>query len=187
MAVAQQQKIHTIDDLWNLSHATGQQYELVRGELVEMAPTSPEHGYVELNIASMLRSFVREHALGKVVSGEVGFILAAGEAPTVRAADVAYISTQRLPEGELPKQFADFAPDLVVEVVSPGDSYSSVMHKIQDWLQAGVRVVWVVDPLAKTVAVHREGAPVRIYGEGDILAGEDVLPGFECKVSEIFS
>jgi len=187
MAVSSPTKPYTIDDLWHLSHATGQRYELVRGELVEMAPTSPEHGYIELNLAAMLRAFVREHSLGKVVCGEVGFVLAAGEAATVRAADVAFISTQRLPDGELPKQFAHFAPDLVGEVVSPGDAYSAVMHKIQDWLQARVRLVWVVDPVAKTVAVHRAGTVVRVYGEEDMLSGEEVLPGFECRVSEIFS
>jgi Uma2 family endonuclease len=187
MAVSSQAKPYTVDDLWHLSHATGQRYELVRGELVEMALTSSEHGYIELNLAATLRSFVREHALGKVVSGEVGFVLDARETPTVRAADVAFIATQRLPGGELPKQFAQFAPDLVVEVVSPADSYSEMMRKVQDWLQAGVRLVWVVDPSAKTVAVHREGTTVRIYGEEDTLSGDDVLPGFECKVADIFS
>ncbi len=187
MAVSSPTKPYTIDDLWQISHETGRRYELVRGELVEMAPTSPEHGYIELNLAAMLRAFVREHSLGKVVCGEVGFVLALGEAATIRAADVAFISTQRLPEGELPRQFAHFAPDLVVEVVSAGDSYSAVMHKVQDWLQAGVRLVWVIDPVVRSVAVHRESTAVQIYGEEDVLSGEDVLPGFECKVSDIFS
>jgi len=186
MAVATAKKTYTIDDLWELSHRTGKRLELVRGELQELPPTSTERGYVELNLGAILRDFVRRQSLGKVVSGEVGFVLEEGQAPTVRAADVAFISVHKLPEGRLPDRFAPFAPDLVAEILSPSDTFPGVLDKVNDWLQAGVRMVWVVDPQGRKVYVYRKEQPVRILGEKDPLSGEDVLPGFECRVEEIF-
>lgn len=188
MAVALEKKTYTIDDLWELSHQVrDKRLELVKGELRELSPTSPEHGYVELNLGAMLREFVRKHSLGKVVSGEAGFVLSEGANATVRAADVAFISQRKLPDNQLPSRFAPFAPDLVVEVVSANDTFSEVTEKVNDWLEAGVSLVWVVDPQGKKVYVYRKEQPVRTLSENELLSGEDVLPGFECRVSEIFA
>ncbi len=187
MAVAAEKKTYTVDDLWELSHQTGKRYELVRGELRELSPTSPDHGYVELNLAAMLREFVKKHSLGKVVSGEVGFVLADEEGATVRGADVAFIRGENLPGGALPSRFARFAPDLVAEVLSPSDSFSSVMEKVDDWLDGGVKMVWLVDSVSQRVVVCRKGEPLHVLGAEETLSGEDVLPGFECKVADIFA
>lgn len=186
MAVAAEKRTYTIDDLWELSHQTDKRLELVKGELRESAPTSPEHGYVELNVGAMLRDFVRKHSLGKVVSGEAGFVLSEGANATVRAADVAFISQQKLPDDRLPSRFASFAPDMVVEVLSPSDTFSGVLDRVNDWLEAGVSLVWVVDPQGRKVYIYRKDQPVRILGENELLSGEDVVPGFECRVGEIF-
>ncbi|MDW8105605.1 MAG: Uma2 family endonuclease, partial [Armatimonadota bacterium] len=132
---------------------------------------------------AVLREFVRQRGLGKVVSGEVGFVLSEA---TVWAADVAFLSQQRLPDGKLPDRFARFAPDLVAEVLSPPDSFSSVLDRVNGWLEAGVRLVWVVDPEGRKVYVCRAGQPVHTLAENDTLSGEDVLPGFRCMVEEIF-
>ncbi len=185
MAVATEKRTYTVDEFWELCHQTGKRLELVRGELRELAPANEEHGYVTGQLFLVVTQFVKQRQLGFTFAAETGFVLSE-EPATVRAPDFAYVSRDRAPE-RWSRHFARFVPDVVAEVISPSDTYGEVAQKVQDWLQAGVRVVWVVDPLAKTVAVHREGAPVRIYGEGDTLAGEDVLPGFECKVSDIFS
>jgi len=129
--------------------------------------------------------FVKQHQLGYTFAAETGFVLSE-EPATVRAPDFAYVSRDRAPE-RWSRHFARFVPDLVAEVVSPTDTYGEVAQKVQDWLGFGVRMVWVVDPATRTVAVHRGGGTFRVYGEEDTLTGEDVLPGFECKVSEIFS
>ncbi len=187
MAVAAQKKTYTVDDLLELSHRTGKHFELVRGELRELAPTVPEHGFVELRLGARLMTFVEERRLGVVVTGEVGFVLTTTDPATVRAADVAFISAEKLPEGALPRLLPRFAPDLVAEIISPNDAYSDVMEKVDDWLNAGVKVVWVVEPASRRVVVHRKGASLRVLEAEDILSGEDVLPGFECKVAEIFA
>ena len=127
---------------------------------------------------------MRQHSLGVVVSGEAGFIV--GE-DTVRAADVAFISKDKIPQAGLPQRFGEIPPDLVAEILSPSDTFPSVSEKLQEWLLAGVRVVWVIDPQTRQVSVHRAGQPVRILNENDTLSGEEVLPGFACKVSEIFA
>ncbi|MGC8783864.1 MAG: Uma2 family endonuclease [Armatimonadota bacterium] len=186
MAVATKKKTYTVDDLWEMSHSTGKRLELVKGELRELPPTSSEHGYVELNLGAILREFVRQHSLGKVVTGEAGFVLEEGKNATVRGADVAFIRAEKLPEGKLPNHFARFAPDLVAEVLSPSDTFPNVLDKVNDWLEAGVALVWVVDPQGKRVYIYRKEQPVRVVGDDEMLSGEDVLPGFECRVSEIF-
>ncbi len=187
MAVTAEKRTFSVDELWELSHRSDRLLELVRGELREMAPTAPEHGFVELRLGARLMEFVEKQALGAVVTGEVGFVLRATDPATVRAADVAFISAKKLPDGDLPKKFPYFAPDLVAEILSPNDAYGDVMEKVNDWLAAGVNLVWVVDPAHQVVHVYRIGQPVHVLQAGDRLSGEDVLPGFECAVSEIFA
>jgi len=185
MAITTEKRKYTIEDLWELSHRTDKRLELVRGELRELAPANDEHGYITMQIAVVVAQFVKQHQLGYTFAAETGFVLSE-EPATVRAPDFAYVSRERAPE-RWSRYFARFVPDLVAEVVSPTDTYGEVAQEVQDWLDFGVRMVWVVDPATRTVAVHRGGGTFRIYGEEDTLSGEDVLPGFVCKVSEIFS
>jgi len=185
MAVATEKRTYTVDEFWELCHQTDKRLELVRGELRELAPANEEHGYVTGQLFLVVTQFVKQRQLGFTFAAETGFVLSE-EPATVRAPDFAYVSRDRAPE-RWSRHFARFVPDVVAEVISPSDTYGEVAQKVQDWLEAGVRVVWVVDPVARTVAVHRPGAAVRVYGEEDTLSGEDVLPGFACKVSEIFA
>ena len=185
MAVATEKRTYTVDQFWELCHHTDKRLELVKGELRELAPANDEHGYVSGQLFLVVAQFVKQHQLGYTFVAETGFVLSE-EPATVRAPDFAYVSRDRAPE-RWSRHFARFVPDLVAEVISPTDTYGDVAQKVQDWLGAGVRVVWVVDPVARTVAVHRAGTAVRVYGEEDTLSGGDVLPGFECKVSEIFA
>jgi Uma2 family endonuclease len=185
MAITTEKRKYTIEDLWELSHRTDNRLELVKGALRELAPANFEHGLVAGKLQVLVGQFVMSQRLGYVVAAETGFVLSEQPA-TVRAPDMAYVSRERVMESHI-ERFADFAPDLVAEVVSPSDTFSSVAEKVEDWLNAGVRLVWVIDPATKTVRVHRAGQPTQVLHEQDTLSGEDVLPGFACKVSELFA
>lgn len=159
-------------------------YELIRGEVRKMVPPGGEHAGIEATIAIILGAFVRQHGLGRVLTGDPGFIVARSP-DTVRGPDVAFIRTGRPAAVTLPKGFITEPPDLAVEVVSPTDSYTEVDEKVREWLAAGCRMVWVVDPRRRTVAVHRPAGLVE-FGENDSLDGADVVPGFQCRVGEFF-
>lgn len=185
MAVALEKRTYTIDDLWELSHRSDKRLELVKGELRELAPANDEHGYVASQLLLVVAQFVKQHRLGYTFAAETGFVLSE-EPATVRAPDFAFVSRERAP-ADWSRHFARYIPDLVAEVVSPNDTFTEVTEKVDDWLRAGVRVVWVVDPVQQTVRVYRPDQPVRVLRAEDTLSGEEVLPGFECKVSEIFA
>ena len=179
-----QRTIYTAEDLMRIS-SEGKRYELVKGELIEMAPTGGRHGRVAGRIGRRLGNFVEQNDAGEVFAAETGFRLA-GNPDTVRAPDAAYVSKERLPSEEQLIGFPDLAPDLVVEVVSPSDSAGQVQAKVEEWLRAGVRLVWVVYPDTRSVVVYRALDEVVVLGPEDALEGEPALPGFSCPVSEIF-
>ena|SRR5581483_3179958 len=179
------EKLMTAEELFLLSDR-GMQYELLDGALIEMSPPGWEHGYVMGNVYWALRSFVQGRDLGIVLAGDPGVILRRGP-DTVLGPDVCFVAKGRLPEGRLPKAFFDLIPDLIVEIVSPGDTRAEVEQKIQEWLQAGARLVWAVYPDTRSVAVRSSSGPARVYGESETLDGGDVLPGFAVRVSEFFA
>ena len=179
-----QQIYVTAEQLLNLS-AAGKRCELIKGVLVEMAPTGGRHGRVALRIGRYLGNFVGERDLGEVFAAETGFRLAR-DPDTVLAPDVAFVSRARLPAGELPEGFPELAPDLVVEVVSPNDTAAAVQQKMERWLRAGVRMAWVVYPDTRSVAVYESVTQVRLFSAEEELVGDPVLPGFTCHVSELF-
>ena len=161
------------------------QVELVRGRLVVREPPGLRHGIVGLEIAARLWDFVRAHNLGIVVAAETGFKLFA-KPDTVRAADAAFIRRERVPD-PLPAGYANLAPDLVVEVLSPGDRAGEVLSKVGDWLSAGSRLVWVLDPARRRARVYRADGSEALLDEGDLLEGEDVLAGFACPLNDVFA
>jgi Uma2 family endonuclease len=186
MAVATENRKYTVEDLWELSHQTDKRLELVKGALRELTPAGWEHGRVCARIARLLDAHASGGRYGIVLGAETGCVLEAGDEPTVRAADAAFIRLDRIGEG-VPAGYAQIVPDLVVEVTSPSDTYAMVAEKVNDWLLAGAQMVWVVDPSNRQVSVHRPGKPVQVLGEEDVLSGEDVLPDFVCRVSELFA
>jgi Uma2 family endonuclease len=163
----------------------GFRYELVKGELRKMSPTGWGHGEVVVNVTLLLGNYVKANKLGYCGGAETGFKLAS-DPDTVRAPDLSFISRERRPEGDAQQKFFAGAPDLAVEVLSPGDTRREVKEKVGDWLGAGTRAVWVVDPRRRTVSVYRSVKDVTFLSEADELGGGDVVPGFRCKVSEIF-
>jgi Uma2 family endonuclease len=168
-----------------LAQATGLgRCELVRGELVMMSPSGFQHGRIVAQLTHALVQHVKEGRLGIVTGAETGFRL--GRDPdTVRAPDVALVRAERVPPVE-PSGFFEGAPDLAVEVLSPGDRVGEVSAKIQDWLAAGCRLVWVVDPGTRTVTQYRSRSEIALLTAAETLAGGDVVPGFSLPVAEIF-
>jgi len=179
-----QKTLLTAEELLRLP-GTGYRYELVKGELIKMPPAGAEHGGVSIKIASRLNVYVEAHKLGAVFAAETGFWLRR-DPDTVRAPDAAFLTQERLSEGRLPKGYFEGAPDLVVEVVSPNDTASEVQAKVEDWLRAGARLVWVVYPESRSVTVFRSWDDVRMLTSADTLTGDPVLPGFTCPVQEPF-
>lgn len=163
----------------------GFRYELVKGELRKMSPSGSEHGATIVNVTVLLAQYVRAKRLGICFGAETGFKIAS-DPDTVRAPDVAFVRQERIPESGIPKKFWPGAPDLAVEVLSPGDTRREVDEKVEDWLEAGVRAVWVVDSKRRCVTVYRSTTDVTKLSETDELDGGDVVPGFRCQVSEIF-
>ena len=155
-------------------------YEYVKGELVPMAPPTMEHGEISTNVVWYLQSHVREHQLGRVYTAETTFRL--GERAV--KPDAAFVAAASLPEDR--RQSSPQPPDLAVEVVSPSDTLYSVAEKAVDYLDAGTRLVWVIEPVTKTVTVYRSRTDIRTLQCGDTLTGEDVVEGFACQVEELF-
>jgi Uma2 family endonuclease len=164
----------------------GYRYELLAGELHKMSPGGWRHGKVGGRLYRFIAAYLDRNPCGEALLAETGFILSR-DPDTVRAPDIAFIANEHIP-AELPEEaFWPGAPDLAVEVVSPGDTYREVDEKAKAWLTAGARVVWVVNPLVRTLSVYRAGTPILTLTEADELLGEDVLQGFRCWVADIFA
>lgn len=161
-------------------------YELVRGELREMSPAGYMHGNWAMRIAAHLFRHVEAEGLGMVFAAETGFKIAS-DPDTVRAPDVAFVRRERVEAVGENKGFWPGAPDLAVEVVSPGDTHSEVEEKVREWLKAGTRKVIVVSGEHALVTVYDSKDEILWLEEGDVLEGGDVVPGWRLSVSEIFA
>ena len=181
MTVAPPKKVWTDEELMRLKHEG--KVELVNGELRLMSPAGMEQGEVNANLTILLGSHVRQHELGKVYDAQTGFRPPGGN---LRAPDLSFVRLERLPKGKSPKGFGHFPPDLAVEVFAPEETVADYEEKVQEYLDWGVRLVWLVDPNTQTVTVCRpEGERVRLRSE-DVLSGEEVVPGFLCQVRTLF-
>lgn len=176
-------KLMTIAELEREGAPEGR-YELIDGKLVEMSPSDPLPSRIGILIAAFLVHHVLPGDLGGVFGAEAGFVIFP-DRETVRVPDVAFVSKERLPS-VTERGFYRLAPDLVVEVVSPSDRMRDVTAKAELWLEAGSRLVWVVDPPARSITVYeRDRAPFDL-GEADTLIGGEVLPEFQLPVHRIF-
>ncbi|MHB1468371.1 MAG: Uma2 family endonuclease [Solirubrobacteraceae bacterium] len=173
----------TADQLFEMPD-DGLRHELVAGELSTITPPGFEHGEVALAIGSMLREHARSTGAGKAV-GEVGFLIE--RAPdTVRAPDAAFVARERIDATGPLRRYWPGAPDLAVEVVSPGDSFRAVEEKARQWLAAGAVAVLVIEPARRTATVYRAGDRVHVHGVGEMLELDDAVPGFSAPVAELF-
>jgi Uma2 family endonuclease len=185
MTIATQKTLMTADDLWQLPD-DDHKYELVAGELIRMPPSGFLHGTVAMNFGRLISEHVIKYDLGVVCVAETGFKLRQNP-DTVRAPDVAFVSRERIVAEGKPEKFWVEAPDLAVEVVSPNDRFDEVVEKVEEYLAAGTRLVWVALPRTRSVIVYRSGGESKILHGNDELSGEEVLPGFVCQVAKIFA
>ena len=174
----------TADELLRMPD-DGKRYELIEGELIELAPAGGRHSNIGLRIAALLFQHVDKSNLGDLFGADCGFFLR-HDPDTVRAPDAAFIASERIPPGGIPVGYLDTIPDLVVEVVSPSDRTGQVHAKIEQWIEHGVKLVWLVHPERRSITVYRSVRDVQVLHEGDTLTGDPVLPEFSCSVSEIF-
>jgi len=161
----------------------GKRVELVRGLLRVREPAGLRQGRVVATLSRRLSEHVEANGFGQVYVGDTGFTLARNP-DTVRAPDIAFIRRERIPDPE-PPGYPDLAPDLAVEVLSPGNRPGEMLAKIADWLNAGTRLVWVIDPERRLARVYREDGTEAVRLASDALDGEDVVPGFVCPLDII--
>ena len=149
-----------------------------------MAPTGEQHNFVGANITFVVLDHVRRHGLGRCYLAEAGFLV--GRDPdTVRAPDLAFVDRTRV--AQIPRRgYAALAPDLVAEILSPDDRPGEVLAKLGEWLEAGVRLVWVIDPDRRVASVYRADGSVTTVSSDAEVDGEAVLRGFSFPLSELF-
>ena len=163
-------------------------YELVRGELRTMSPSGRKHGRIAARLALSLGQHVQANNLGEIAIAEAGFLIARNP-DTVRVPDVGFLSTERAASASDSDDeiYWPFAPDLAVEVVSPGDRPGEVKVKVHDWLDAGTRMVIVIEPRKQHVTVYRSRTEITELTISDELTGGDVVPGWAMPVSALFA
>jgi Uma2 family endonuclease len=159
--------------------------ELVRGRIVAMPPSQPRHGQVCSKVVRFVGIYAEDHDLGHVLSNDSGVITERGP-DTVRGADIAFYSYDRVPRGSIPAGYLAVPPNLVFEVRSPDDRWAAVLSKVAEYLSAGVTVVGVLDPERRTIHLFEGEAPVRIFSEGDELTIPSVLGEFRVPVNRFF-
>jgi Uma2 family endonuclease len=175
----------TADDLLRMPD-DGFRYELVKGELRRMAPAGHEHGRVAVRFTWRVAQHVEANNLGAVYAAETGFLIATNP-DTVRAPDVGFVRRKRLEGIGKVEGYWPGAPDLAVEVVSPGDTYTEVEEKAIEWIEAGALMVLALNPRKRSVTRYRSLNDITILNEDAILDLDEIVPGFKVAVKDIFS
>ena len=177
-------KLLTAEDLLRL-HSQGVKCELIRGILYETVSAGAEHSFIGIRLGGEFDRHARRHRLGRV-GGTDGGVLIEQNPDTVREPDIFFVSANRLPL-DLPVQgYLEVVPELVVEIVSPGDSEQDVTEKVAMWLDLGVSMALEGRPATRTIIVYRPGAPADTLTGGEVLDCGDVLSGFSLPLTEIF-
>jgi Uma2 family endonuclease len=161
-------------------------YELIEGELKQIAPAGHDHGRIIMELAVPLGQYVKSAKLGKVYAAETGFKIKSNP-DTVIAPDIAFIRQERVEAAGRAKGYWEGSPDLAVEVISPNDTVSEVEERVQAWLEAGTRQVWIISPRLRTVTIYRSLSDISALTEKDTLDGGEVMPGFRIPVIDIFA
>lgn len=184
--MAAEKTLLSADDLEALSAAAldGTRYELVKGELQAMPPVNYEHAQITVRLARELGNYADAHQLGDVLAGDPGFTLER-DPDTVRAPDIAFFAAHRVPRPRPSRGFPELVPDLVAEVVSPTQTAAEIEEKIQMWLDTGVQLVLVLYPSRRSITL-RSPQEARILSQQDTLECGDLLPGFACRVGDLF-
>ncbi|MBC8355723.1 MAG: Uma2 family endonuclease [Planctomycetes bacterium] len=177
-------KIYSPEEL--LALPDGKLFELVDGELVGRN-MGAKSSLIASELNRHLGNFVSDHQIGYVWGADCSYQIFGDDANKVRRPDGSFIAKGRLENDEAPEGHVQVAPDLAIEVVSPNDLAVYIEGKVDEYLRAGVRLIWVVYPESKHVLIYRSGTTVKRLGVDDELTGEDILPGFTLAISSIFS
>jgi len=159
--------------------------ELVAGHIVDMPSPRTPHGQVIFNLAFLLKSYLKQHDVGRAWGAE-SRLVTAREPDSVRGMDAAFCSYSRWSKETRQQGYAEIAPELVFEVISPDDRWPRVLKKVTEYFDAGVVVVCTVDPELKTVQLHTDGSSAQMLRSEDTFELPAILPGFSCKVMEFF-
>lgn len=184
MTIATGPKILTDQEYMALPEQEGR-YEFINGEVINIGNSGMEHGHIALFLGGAIEFYVRSKKLGITCDSSTAFTLKSGNK---RSPDVSFVGRDRL-QGlkRLPKGFFQGAPDLAVEVISPNNTFEELYSKLVEYFANGCRLAWVVNPDEQSVLVYRHPQPDRLLKMSDTLSGEDVIPGFEMPVAELFS
>lgn len=185
------EKLMTVDEFYESPYSEG--FELVEGKIVPKwrnialsdsdMPTGALHGSITSRLQFALSSFVYGNDLGEIFAAETGFKLSA---KTSRGADIAFVNKEKIQEYGIPEKYFPCAPDIAIEVVSPGNSSEELLEKADLYLKSGTLLVWIVYPKTKLVQVYRSNNVISLLREKDILEGENVLPNFQLPLSQLF-
>lgn len=182
---------YTPEDL--LQKPDGDRYELVGGQLVETAHMGAHASWIAGTLHTMLNNYSERGKIGWAFTAEAGIQCFPDEPQKVRRPDVFFVRhvffvrRGRFEGEDIPEGFVRIPPDVAAEVISPHDLYYAVDDKVQEYLEAGIQLVWVINPNRRTVSVYRSGGePPSRLGERDELSGEEVLPGFRCPIASLF-
>ena len=175
----------TADQFFEFCCQNDGRYELVRGDVIELAPANDEHGEISINIGTAFNNYSRQSGFGRTRS-ETGYRLEQNP-DTVRGPDISFVLLPRGLEVTLTRRFVAGAPDIAVEVVSPSNTAAGMANKVGEYLAAGSQRVWVTYSTTRSVVVHRADGTTVTYRGNDVITDEDLLPGFSLPLSEIFS
>jgi Uma2 family endonuclease len=175
----------TAEEYADLPDPHGYPTELVKGVLITMAPPRPRHGQICVQIVYLLRRYLDDHPTGQLLCNDSGVITERGP-DTVGGADIAYYSFARVPKGPMPPGLLEIAPDLVFEVLSPSDRWSEVQVKVDEYIDAGVHAVCVVDDARRSVHVFRRDQPMQVFKAAEEFMLPDVLEAFRVKTARFF-
>ncbi len=159
-------------------------FELVRGEVIELPAPLKLHGIICMNLGARLWNLSQEQGKGYVTGNDSGVILAR-DPDTVRGPDIAYYEDANT-IAEVHPKYGEVPPRLAVEILSSSDRYTRITEKVNDYLSAGVELVWLIEPELRSLTVCRAGRQAQVLKEADELTGEEVLPGFRCRVGDLF-
>lgn len=186
MASATRAATHVNIDEFQTRYADVPFCELERGEVIQLTTGGWKHSSICSRVTRILGNWAEQTGLGRVLTGEAG-IITSRNPDTVRGVDVAYFSFDRVPRGKEPEAFSEIAPTLAVEVVGKGQGWKKMTEKAAEYLRMGADRVWVIDPQRNTLHVFTSDAPPREFGVADTIENDPALPGFTCRVAEIFA
>jgi Uma2 family endonuclease len=183
MSTATHKKLLTAEKFFLLPDpGDGTQQELVRGEIITMPPRGGMHGVTCSKVDRKIGVFVDAGPGGTVACNDTGFITER-QPDSVRGPDISYWTKERLKDS--PVGYIEISPDMLVEVLSPSNTSKQIRAKIKEYFAKGVRLVWVIAPEDRTLTIYRTPDEGRLLHETATVTGEDVLPGFECRVSDL--